>query len=181
MLKLKLIALTIISLLLINVNSSAQIATLVSDFKSAYISGNASTYINNGEAIVLSLKPEEKKQGQRILTLFKVLTGQAQDMPAIDFNNAMYDVGLSSIIEKNINSDLALISFKWGVYKSYLVFNQSKKNYKFSLKGAYKTANRSFTNNFDGGIFAKACRIVAYTTTPYVYRVASVTELPSFF
>ena len=168
-------------LIFISVNSFAQVATLISNFKQAYTSGDSKNYISSGDDIVSSLKPDEKKQGQRILTLFKVLTGNQQDMPIVDFNNATYDVGLSSIIEKNINADLTLISIKLGSYRSYLVFNQGKKNYKFSLKGSYKLATKSFSNNFDGGIYAKACRIITYSTTPYIYSVSSVTELPSLF
>ena len=175
------IKLTFSLLILINFTAYSQIATLVNNFKPAYTSGKVNQYINDGEYLLSSLKPEEKKQGERILTLFKVLTGEIQDMPTLDFNMAMYDVGLSSLIEKNINPDLTIISIKAGTYKSYLVFNRSKKNFKFSLKGSYKTASKSSANNFDGGIFAKACRIVTYTTTPYVYTLVSVSELPTYF
>lgn len=178
--KLKL-TLTILSLLFISVNSLAQLSTLINSFKTAYAKGDVNGYINNGEYIVSSLSPEEKHKGQRILTLFKVLTGKEQDMSTSDFNKAMYDVDLSSTLERNINSDLALINIKLGAYRSHLVFNQSKKLYKFRLKGIFKTATQNATNNFDGGIYEHHCRIVNYTTTPYNYSVVSVTEIPTIF
>lgn len=173
--------LSLISLLIINLNASSQIAKLISDFKPAYISGKGIKYISDGEYLVSNLKPDDKAKGHRILILFKVLTGEEQDMPTTDFNNAIADVGLSTLFEKNINTDLSLISLKIGSYRSYLVFNQSKKSYKFTLKGLFKTATKTATNNFDGGIYGYHCRIVNYSTIPYFYTVSSVTEIPTIF
>lgn len=178
--KLKL-TLSIFSLLFISVNSFAQLSTLINDFIPAYAEGDVNGYISNGEHIVSSLIPVEKPKGQRILMLFKVLTGKEQDMTTGDFDNAMSELGLSSILEKHMNSDLALISIKLGAYRSYLVFNRSKKLYKFKLKGMFKTATQNATNNFDGGIYEHRCRIVNYTTTPFHYSVVSVAEIPAIF
>lgn len=171
----------IIILVLIKTSSFAQLSTLISNFKPAYAKGDVKNYINDGEYIVSNLGSEEKSQGQRILTLFKVLTGNKQDLTTTDFNKAMSEIGLSSLIEKNINPDLTLISVKWGAYKSYLVFNQSKKLYKFSLKGLFKTVGHTASNNFDGGIYEYHCRIVTYSTSAYSYTVASVKEIPTIF
>jgi hypothetical protein len=178
--KLKL-TLTIFSLLIFNAYSFAQLSTLINNFKPAYTSSDVSNYVYNGEEIVANLKPEEKAKGERILTLFKVLTGKEQDMTTVNFNKAIYEVGLSALLEKNINSDLSLISIRSGAYRSYLIFNSSKKSYKFSLQGLFKTSSNKAKQNFDGGVFDYHCRIVAYTTTPYVYTATSVTELPSVF
>jgi len=175
------LTLIIFFLLFINARSFAQLSTLINNFKSAYAKGDVKNYINDGEYLVSNLRPEEKSKGQRILTLFKVLTGTEQDMSTTDFNNASYDVRINCVLEKDINSNLSLISFKLGAYHSFMIFNQGKKSYKFSLKGIFRTARKSATNNFDGGVYDYHCRIVSYTTTPYTYTVTSVTELPSLF
>lgn len=175
------LTLTLIILITICVSSFAQVSTLINNFKSAYAKGDVRGFISDAENIVSNLNPQEKSKGLRILNLFKVLTGKEQDITTVDFNKAMNEVGLNSTIIKDLNSDLTLIDVKEGAYRSYLVFNQSKKLYKFSLKGFFKTRTQTYTNNFDGGIYEYRCRIVQYTTTPYTYSLASVSEIPTIF
>lgn len=175
------LTLILIALITVRTSSFSQVSTLINNFKPAYAKGDVKGFISEGENIVSSLSPQEKSKGQRILTLFKVLIGKEQDITTVDFNKAMNEVGLSSTIIKNLNTDLTLIGVTEGSHRSYLVFNQSKKLYKFSLKGFFKTRTQTYTNNFDGGIYEYRCRIVQYTTTPYIYSLASVSEIPTIF
>lgn len=175
------LTLALFTLLIVSLSSRAQLSTLINNFKPAYAKGDVKNYIRDAEYLISNLQPEERNAGKRILNLFKVLTSNEQDITIIDFNKAMYEVGMSSILLKNINADLTLISISEGTYRSYMVLNQSKKLYKFSLKGLFKTNTRTNTNNFDGGIYEYRCRIVQYTTISYTYSVASVSEIPTVF
>lgn len=177
-LKLKL---TVLFLITISASSFAQISTLIDNFKPAYLSGKPSEYIEEAENIVRNLNAQDKTKGKRILTLFKVLTGEQQDMNTSDFYSALTDVALSVVREKNLNSDLSLNCIKFGGYRSYLVFNQSKKSYRFLLKGTFRTATKSAVQNFEGGVAGNNCRVISYTATPFTYSVISLTEIASVF
>ena len=175
------LSLTIIILLIFNANSFAQMATLIENFKPAFSKGAVDWYINEANYLVDNLIAEEKPKGERILTLFKVLTGREQDMATTAFNKAMYDVDLTGVLEKDLNTDLTLLRIKIGKFSSHVVYNNGKKYYKFSLKGLFKTPTRSATNKFDGGIMGYRCRSVNYGDTPYRYSVVSVAEIPTPF
>ncbi|TDO19351.1 hypothetical protein [Pedobacter duraquae] len=70
----------------ISASCFGQISTLIDNFKPAYANKDILDYITNSKNQYQLLRPEEKAKGQRILNLFKVLTGSVQDIPIIDFN-----------------------------------------------------------------------------------------------
>lgn len=172
---------TVVFLSLGYATAFAQVSTMISNFKIAYVNGDIDNYIDESERIVNGLTSEEKSRGQCILDLFKLLTGKQQDMSNTEFNKALSDVGIGTILEKNINNHLILIYFNAGAKRTYLVFNQGAKGYRFKLNGIYHSSTGNSSNSFDGGISALHVRSIQYTTTPYKYQVISVTEIPSIF
>ena len=101
-------------------------------------------------------------------------------MNTIDFSHAIRQVGLSYDQILAMNTDLILIHVSSGDKNSYLVFNKSKKMYKFSLQGSGKDLASSYTQNFDGGIFEYHYRIITYETRKYKYSLKSIEEIPGF-
>ncbi len=175
------LSLTVFFLILLSESSFAQLAKLIDNFKPAYSAGNTDNYIDEAKYLVDALSAEEKSKGERILSLFKVLTGEQQDMPISSFNKAMHEVGLSAVIEKNINTDLTLLSISLGKFSSRMAFNEGKKTYRFTLDGFYKSATRSGSTKFEGGIGSYRCRIIDYSDRSYRYTVKSLVEIPSIF
>jgi len=172
---------TVVFLSLGYATAFAQFSTIISNFKIAYVNGDIDNYIHESERIVDGLTQEEKNRGQRILELFKLLTGKQQYMSNTEFNKALSDVGIGTILEKNINNHLTLIYFNAGTKRTYMVLNQSSKSYKFELKGTYRSSKGNYSNSFDGGIFEHHVRLIQYTSTPYIYSIISVKEIPSIF
>lgn len=157
--------------------SFAQLSTIVDDFVPSLKAGQVELYIRNTQQNINYLKGVEKNTAEKILTLFKVLSGKEQSMNIIEFNHAMRQVGLNYYRVLQMNSDLDLIQVTFGQRRSILVFNNSENMYRFSLKGTGGVTTSNYSQTFNGGVFEYHCRYISYDTKQYKYQLTSIEKL----